>query len=241
MPIPLSSQQSRPSIKFQQPGIGAELCIVGQRVMPKMEMGGQRQAVTRDGKPRNQLVLTGILVSTNGAVTGPEGQTRPLQVGEIVDYYADGGNWFQFIEAERAMQSAGMTPQVGDVVVVHFSHTEPSQMPGGNPKKVRPCTLRRARPDEAHFVNQAESLYYSLGFDRPLDAPAPIALQQQPGPFDGGQQGYPQQAPAPVAPYGQQAPAPAPMAPQQPYGQQAPTQAPQQPVQPYAPQPGPGF
>jgi hypothetical protein len=245
MAIPLNPQgQSRPSLKLPTIGIGAELCMIGQRRRPKMEIGGQRQATTKDGKPREQLIITAIIVSTNGAVTGPEGQERPLQVGEIVDYYADGGNWWNFIEAERALATAGLTAQVGDVVLVQFTHTEPSSMPGGSPKKVRACTMRRAHPGEQHYVVQAEAAYYSLGFDRPDGAPAPIAMNAQPGPFDGGQQYPAQQAPQypqqqaspayqPQPAYAPQQVAPAPQYPQQ--------QALQTAVPPYQPGPQTGF
>jgi hypothetical protein len=175
--------------------------------------------IGKDGQPRQQLVLTGIVVSAQGAVTGPQGQKRPVGIGEMVDTYLHGHAWGAYIEAEKAARTAGIEPQVGDVVLVHWTHTEPSSQPGAQDKRVKNIVIRRARPDEQHWVQQAEAAYYGLGFDKP-DVPAAPA---QPGPFD---------TPAPSM-YGQQ---PAPAYP----AQQQPQYAPQQPQYP-SQQTGPGF
>jgi hypothetical protein len=236
MAIPLNQgAQSRPSIKFPHINAGIELAVVGSRRVPWIEFGTDRPKLGDDGQPRQQLRLTGIVVSAGGVVTGPQGQERPVQVGEIVDYYAHGHAWGAFIEAERAMATAGLTPQVGDILLVVFTHLEPSSRAGAQDKRVKTTTLRRARPDEQAWVQQAEQAYYALGFDKP-DVPAAPA---QPGPFDGGQQAPYQQPQQPQYP-AQQAPAYPPQ--QQPYQQpQQPQYAPQ-PQQQYPPQQqGPGF
>jgi hypothetical protein len=225
MAIPLNQGvQSRPSIKFPHINAGIELAVVGSRRVPWIEFGTDRPKLGDDGNPRQQLRLTGIVVSAGGVVTGPQGQERPVQVGEVVDYYAHGHAWGAYIEAEKAMATAGLTPQVGDILLVVYTHNEPSSRAGAQDKRVKTTTLRRARPDEQMWVQQAEAAYYALGFDK-AEAPAAPA---QPGPFDGGQPQYAPQQQAPVYP----AQAPAYQQPQQP--QYAPQQYPPQ-------QQGPGF
>lgn len=238
MPIPLNQNQSRPAVKLPTLGAGLEVCIVGTRQIPWTEFGTGVQKIGEDGRPRVQLRLTGIVVSAQGAVTGPQGQERPVQIGETVDLYLHGHQWFSFIEAERALNTAGLSMQVGDVLLQHYTHNEPASRPGAQDKRVKACTIRRARPDEAHFVAQAEAAYYALGFDRADpdagQAPTQQAPQQQPyGASVGQPNGYGNQQPAytpqpqaqpqqpAYAPQPQQGYAPQPQ-PQQPaYGQQA--------------------
>lgn len=238
MPIPLNQNNSRPSVKLPTIGAGVEVCIIGMRQIAWTEFGTDRPKVGTNGQPRKQLRLTGIVVSQQGAMTGPQGQERPVAIGETVDLYLHGHQWGSFIEAEKALNTAGLQMQVGDVLLQHYTHNEPSSQAGANDKRVKACTLRRARPDEQHWVAQAEQAYYALGFDK-ADPDAMAGAPDTAEPTSPYGQAAPQFAS--TAPYGgnvaqpqyqqpqQQAYAPV----QQPaYGQPAP----QQPQQGYAPQ-----
>jgi hypothetical protein len=226
MPIPLNTNQSRPSAKLPTLGSGIELCVIGLRQVPWLEYGTGAQKVGNNGKPRKQLVVTGIVVSHQGSLTGPQGQERPVSIGETVDYYAHGQGWGQWIEGEKAFRTAGYESQVGDIVLIHYVRDEPSAQPGANDKKVRTCTFRRPRPDEQHWLAQAEAAYYALGFDR-VDPAGGAPDVDEP---------FPQ-----TQPYGQTqpyAPQPQPqMAPQPSYAPQPTYQQQPQPTQGYAPQP----
>lgn len=258
MPIPLTPP-TRPSIKLPMIGCGIEVSVIGTRRVPWLEFGTQRPKVGNDGRARQQLIVTGIVVSHQNANAGTQEAPRPPQVGETVDLYLHGHQWGSWIEAEKALKTAGMRLDVGDVATWFYSHDEPSQ--NAQPKKVRTIQLRKPRPHEQQYVAQAEQAYYALGFDRPdtADQGAPdLGGDDGRGPFDGAppQQGYGQ---PPQQGYGQpqQQPYPAQQPPQQPqygYGGSQPGQGPQQPVPAgYPPQqqpaptypqqqpPGPGF
>lgn len=241
MPIPLT-QQSRPNAKMPYPGMGVEMALIGTRRRPWMEFGTQTAKIGKDGQPRQQLVVTGIVTNAN-AVCGPQGQERPVQPGEVVDVYLHGHAWGSWIEAERA--HSGL--QVGDIVRIVYTHDEPSSQPGANPRKVRQIAFRRAEQHEAGLVAQAEAAYYSLGFDKPDeyanrapdtadDGPFGAQGSQQPPQqqaWGGGSGGFAPQQPA-------QAPQQPTYAPQGQWGGvQQPQPAPAQQTQPQGPQPAP--
>lgn len=246
MPIPLNNSiDTRPSAKLPTIGSGIELCMIGSRQVPWTEYGTGQPRIGQNGKPRKQLRITGIVVSHSGAMSGPMGNDRPVEVGEVMDVYLSGGNWGSYIDGEKAFRTAGMSPQVGDILLWVYRGDVPSRQPGGQPHKDRASTIRRARPDEQGWVAQAEAQYYLLGFDKADadagppdttdDGPFPASQQYPPQqPYTGQQPQQPQQPQYP--PYGQQ------IAPQQPYPAQQPQPYPaQQPSYPPR-QPGdPGF
>lgn len=234
MPIPLEPD-TRSSIKLPTIGSGIEVAIVGKRTVPWTEFGTGQTKVGRDGRPRKQLRITGIVLSHRGANAGSQEAPREPQVGEPVDIYLHGHLWGSYIDATKNFKTAGFKPEVGDVMLWLYERDEPSQQ--GQPKRVRTCTLRKRRPGEEWAGTQCEQLYYSLGFDRPDVETDTTPDTDDDGPFgnNGMQQSYPQQQ----QPYGQQQPqygqqSPAPAYPQQQgYPQQT---APQQP-QPQPPAP----
>lgn len=233
MPIPLNSNvDTRPSAKLTTVGCGIELAMIGSRRVPWTEYGTGATKYGVNGQPRKQLRITGIVVGHTGATVGSNENARPAQVGEVLDVYLNGGNWGSYIEAEKAFKASGTTPQVGDILQWWYAGDVPSKQPGAQPHKDRRSALRRARPDEAAWVAQAEQLYWQLGFDKAdVDTTPP---DTDDGPFGdrGAQQSQPQQPQQPQYGGGQQ------YGGQQGYGQQSAPQAPQQgyPAQPPADQ-----
>ena len=245
MPIPLTQPQT-PSAKLPTIGSGIEVAIIGTRRRPWTEFGTGQPKLGQDGKPREQLVVTGVVVSHQNAVVGEgTGVDRPAQVGEVLTVWLHSHNWFRYIEANRAHGVVN----VGDVMLWHYTHDEPSQQAGANMKKVRNVTLRRPRPEEAPIVAQAERLYYELGFDKP-ESPSPqsqtpAAPYAPSTPPADGSYGAPPQPQQQQMPYGQ--PQPQPSYPSQPqpqpqgYPQGPSPYSPTQNLDPSAPNFDPGF
>src|SRR5678815_442329 len=106
MPIPLSPS-TRPSIKLPQIGAWCEMAIIGTRRVPWNEYQTGAAKLGRNGQPRKQLRITGILINHSGANTGTAEAPQMPQPHEVIDLYAHGHQWGAWIDAEKALRTSG--------------------------------------------------------------------------------------------------------------------------------------
>lgn len=163
-----SSRPSTPSVKLRSIGDKVVVAIVDVAEVPWLEYGTNSPKIGKDGKPRTQERITGLVVSGNGTVT--EGDTdREVRPGELVAIYVSAHNRWEFIEAKMKL---GRPLHVGDVMQWRYDRDEKGL--SANPKKVRTCALRPASDAEADQVARCEQAHRQLRSD---SAPAPTPAQ----------------------------------------------------------------
>ena len=176
MPISLE-QPAIPSVKLRNIGDEVVIAIAHAKVVPWREYGTNNVKVGADGKPRTQDCVTGIVVRGTGVVTRND-QDEVVKPGEEVAIYLAGHNRWEYIEAKRKL--GGLN--VGDVLQWKYDRDEPSQ--SGNPKKVRTCAMRRAKPEEAATVAACEALYSRLTLAATvLESVATVPVEDDEEPF----------------------------------------------------------
>lgn len=175
MAIPLQTKAA-PALKLPDVGDAVVVAIAHEEQTPLYEFrtdGQKIRARTQDGKERNQLRLTVVVVSGK-AVTGEA--LEPVAPGEEAVIFLSGHNWFNYIEASKRLGGVN----VGDVMQWKYDRDEPGK--GLQPKKVRGTTLRHAKPEEAETVAKCEAIYRRIT-STPLAAAAPAELEDDEEPF----------------------------------------------------------
>lgn len=172
MAIPLQTKAA-PALKLPEVGDAVVVAIAHEEMVPlyqfRRDGGPKVRATTQDGKERNQLKLTVVVVSGK-AVTGEN--LEPVAPREEAVIYLAGHNWFSYIEASKKLGGVN----VGDVLKWKYDRDEPGK--GAEDKKMRVSTVRHATPDEAQVVAQCEDIYRRLT-STPLTSATPES-----GPFD---------------------------------------------------------
>lgn len=142
-----------PSVKFRNIGDKVVIGVVDMAEVPWLEYGTQTPKIGKDGKPRTQVRLTGIVVSGNAAISDTDGD-REVKPGEVVSIFCAAHNRWEFIEATKRL---GRPLNVGDVMQVRYDRDEKGL--SVNAKKVRTVSIRAAKADEADLVRHCEEQY----------------------------------------------------------------------------------
>jgi hypothetical protein len=168
MAIPLQTKAA-PALKLPTIGDSVVVAIAYEEQVPlykyRKDGGPKVRATTQDGKERNQLRLT-VVVMSGKAIAGEA--SEPVPVGEEAVIFLAGHNWFSYIEASKKLGGIN----VGDVLQWKYDRDEPGQ--GAEDKKMRVSTLRHAKPDEAETVARCEAIYRRIT-STPLAPAAPAA------------------------------------------------------------------
>lgn len=152
-----------PACSFLDVGAFVDLGIVKVEQVQQFDMAGKAEHWP-DGNPKKQYRLTGIVVGNHGVTTGPKGEKRPVDVGEVVSVYV-GRHKRVYEDAKRAHGPVS----VGDVLRWKFDHTEPSTQ--ADPKKVYTARLRKAEAKDGDLVARCEAAYDELVERRVADVP----------------------------------------------------------------------
>lgn len=177
MAIPLQDKTA-PALKLPNIGDSVVVAIAHEASVPlyqfRRDGGPKVRALTQDGKERNQLKLTVIVVSGK-AVTGEN--LEPVASGEEAVIYLAGHNWFSYIESTKKL--GGLN--VGDVMQWKYERDEPGK--GAEDKKIRAATVRHAKPEEAELVAQCEAIYRRITSTPLTPAGAPQEFEDDEEPF----------------------------------------------------------
>lgn len=158
MPISLETSTPRtPSAKLLNIGDHVVVAVVDVTQVPWLEYGTQEPKIGKDGKPRTQDVVTGLVISGNAVIKDGD-EDRQAQPDELVTIYLAGHNRWEWIEAKRRLPRP---LSVGDVMRWKYDRDEKSQV-AANPRKVRTVALRPANPDETARVTKCEQLHQQL-------------------------------------------------------------------------------
>jgi hypothetical protein len=172
MPIELGTARTgMPGVRLAAIGDSVVVAVVDVRQVPWTEFGTGEPKIGKDGKPRTQDKVVGLVIKGNGVITD-NGTERAVAAGDIVAIYLAGHNRWEFIEAKNKLPRP---LNVGDVMQWKYDRDEKSQY-ASNPKKVKTCVIRPAKPDEADQVRRCEELHHQLRTEGiALDAPKPTS------------------------------------------------------------------
>lgn len=151
-----SARTGTPGVRLTAIGDSVVVAVVDVRQVPWTEFGTGEPKIGKDGKPRTQDRVVGLVVKGN-AVINDGGTERAVAAGDIVAIYLAGHNRWEFIEAKNKLPRP---LNVGDVMQWRYDRDEKSQY--GNPKKVKTCTIRPAKADEGEQVKRCEELHHRL-------------------------------------------------------------------------------
>ncbi len=120
--------------------------------------------------------ITGIVVSTTGATDcgGEKSGTHPVNPGDLVTFYAEGGKHFTYRDAIKAHGAVS----VGDVMQWRRVEDEPPNNPRHNPRKVYVAQIRGPKPDDGDLQQRCADAHRELTAQKldeapPADGPGP--------------------------------------------------------------------
>jgi hypothetical protein len=116
-----------------------------------------------DGGPVMGKVVTGLVVSTSGAVGGGEKQNRPVEPGDLVRFWCEGAKHFTYRDA---LVAAGGV-NVGDVMQWK---RDPDKSFGGDPSKQYSAKIRRPEAKDGDLADRCEKARLELTQRPVLDA-----------------------------------------------------------------------
>jgi hypothetical protein len=166
IPIDEPTTAGPPAVKLGQPGSYIDIGIVNVEEVQSRDFDSGDLEFWPDGKPKMHPRITGLTIQSDGMTVGDE--ERPIEPGELVSVYAQGGRIFAWRDAKKEHG----TVQVGDVLRWKFDHTEDPKNPRfkGNPRKVITAKLRSPKGEDGDLVKRCEEAYYARANRPTVDA-----------------------------------------------------------------------
>ena len=159
MAIQLDEERTNyPAIKFENPGDYINVACIRIETLPLLAYGTEQPVMGKDGKPRSQTRLTGIVTGGNGQIKDGEA-LRPAAKGDIVSLYIKGLSRWEFFQAKTKLAPAKF--EVGDLLQWRYTGTQPGQVTGTT-KKVYTITLGKPKPADAARTAECEAHYMRL-------------------------------------------------------------------------------
>lgn len=155
-----------PAVKFNEVGASVVVGIVNVEETQRYDMDGK--ALTwDDGNPQMYKRVTGLVVSSDRALTGRQGEEQPVVPGDLVTFHCHGGRHFTWKDAVSEAGGAN----VGDVMRWTFTETKPPKKAGYSPQKVYVAQIRRPRPDDGDLPARCVSAYQAAQSAPQVEAP----------------------------------------------------------------------
>lgn len=158
-----------PAVKFPEVGTSVVVGIVNVDEYHQHNIDGVAQTWS-DGTPKMGKRVTGLVVSGDATVGGPDGD-EPVKAGDLVTFYCEGGRHYTWRDA---VAEAGEV-NVGDVMKWTFDHEEPAKQRGFNPRKVYVAKIRRPKPEDGDLADRCVAAYHESKARPAVEAPAPQA------------------------------------------------------------------
>ena len=154
-----------PAVKFPEVGTSVIVGIVNVDEYHQHNIDGVAQTWS-DGTPKMGKRVTGLVVSGDATVSGPDGGAV-VQPGELVTFYCEGGRHYTWRDA--VAEAGGVN--VGDVMRWTFDHEEPPKQRGFNARKVYVAKIRRPEAKDGDLADRCVAKYHELAQRPTVDAP----------------------------------------------------------------------
>ena len=106
-------------------------------------------------QPKMGKVVTGLVVSADGALVTVDDTERPPEAGDLVSFWCEGGKHFTWRDAVKA--AGGVTQ--GDVMRWAFTSEEPPKKKGFNPRKVYEAQIRHPEKKDGDLADRCLAAY----------------------------------------------------------------------------------
>jgi hypothetical protein len=173
-----------PAAKFTAPGAYVVVGIVNVGDYQQRDFDTREPLTWDDGKPKMGKVVTGLVVSAEGVVTGGDWRAdyadgTPVEPGDLISFFCEKGMWFTYRDAVK--ESGGIN--VGDVARWERIADEPPTKKGAAPQKVHKARIRRPEAKDGDLADRCVAAYHDQASRPALDsAPheAPVATEAAP-------------------------------------------------------------
>lgn len=133
-----------------------------------------------DNSPRMGKVVTGLVVSTSGALAGGEKANADVSPGDLVTFWCEGGKWFTY---DAALKAAGSVDR-GHLMKWTRTADKPPSNPRHNPAKQYEAIIRPPKAEDGDIVARCNAAYAEMKRTQLDAAPAaPAADVHDPSPF----------------------------------------------------------
>lgn len=157
----MQQADSKASVKLRKVGDSILIAATNYSELEATDMDGNPK-FTSKGDRATDIVVTGLVVQTNGAKTSVKDESgqredREIEIGEEVSIWFTGPKWWAWLQAAKAMAAP---LEVGDMLHVQFASTEPSSNPAWSPKQIWAIKWGKTeKPELQQWVDKAHAAY----------------------------------------------------------------------------------
>lgn len=148
MSLDTPTQAGPPSAYFPNVGDSIVVGIVDVATYQQKDYDSGAPLTWPDGNPRIGKVVTGLVVTTSGAVGGGEKNNTPVGPGDLVTFWCEGSKWYTY---DAALREAGGVDR-GHVMRWARVADKPPTNPRHNPAKQYEAKIRPPKPEDGDLV-----------------------------------------------------------------------------------------
>jgi hypothetical protein len=172
MPLDAPSSSGPPAAYFPNEGDSIVVGIVDIGTYHQRDYETDELKFWPDGGKVEGKVITGLVVSKSGTTAGgSERANGPIEPGDIVTFWCEGGKHFTYKDALKAHGPVSR----GDVMLWKRDADKPAASAKHYPQKVYVAKIRAPKPDDGDLVARCEKAARELAASKALDAPAAAA------------------------------------------------------------------
>ena len=157
-----------PAAYFPNPGDSIVVGIVDVGTYQQLDYDSGELKTWPDGGKVEGKVVTGLVISTTGAMAGTDKSHQPVEPGELVTFWCEGGKHYTYRDALKAHGPVDR----GDVMLWKRDDDEPAKNPRHNARKVYTAKLRHPEAKDGDIVARCEQAHGDAQQRTTVDEPA---------------------------------------------------------------------
>ncbi len=169
MPLDTPTSSGPPAAYFPNPGDSIVVGIVDVGSYQQTDYTTGEKKVWPTGEPVTGKVITGLVISTSGALGGSEKANGPISPGDCVTFWAEGSKHFTWRDAVKDHGAV----ERGDVMLWKREADEPSTNPRYNDRKVYHAKIRSPKADDGDIVERCNQAHIDSMQRATVDTPEP--------------------------------------------------------------------
>ena len=169
MALDAPTSSGPPAAYFPNPGDSIVVGIIDVGTYQQRDYDSGELKTWPDGGKVEGKVVTGLVVSTAGAMAGTDKAHQPISAGDIVTFWCEGGKHYTWRDALKAHGPVN----VGDVMLWKREDDEPAKNPRHNPRKVYSARIRSAEGKDGDVVERCTEANRANRERITVDAPEP--------------------------------------------------------------------
>lgn len=179
MPLDEPTSSGPPAAYFPNPGDQIVVGIVDVATYQQRDYDSGELKSWPDGGKVEGKVVTGLVISCAGAMSGTEKSHQEVGPGELVTFWCEGGKYFTYRDALKAHGPISR----GDVMLWKRADDEPAKNPRHNPRKVYVARLRSPEAKDGDIVARCQAAHREQARTPALDTPVATSVGADVDPF----------------------------------------------------------